>query len=355
MLNSSLIEVGHASNTTLDGLGMTLHQALNVILTILLALVVFALGCTVEIGKLWTHVRRPWGVLIGILCQFGIMPLTAFLLAQAFAVRPLQAVAILIMGCCPGGTISNIITYWIDGDMDLSITMTSVSTVIGMGMMPLCLLVYSRSWVETGSIRIPYSNIGITLISLVVPVACGVFVNYKWPKAAKIILRVGSAVGCLLLLIVGIASAVLYRGSWNTDVSIVIVGVIFPMIGCAAGFTISIIMRQSWQRCRTIALETGAQNVHLCTTVLQLSFSPEELVHMFTFPLIYGSSQLISCLLLVTVYQIYKRIATCKSSDESVSPDQALQSCPSVNTGQGEVNIGFEHDTPVQSSANQET
>lgn len=53
-------------------------------------------------------------------------------------------------------------------------------------------------------------------------------------------------------------------------------------------------------RCRTIALETGAQNVHLCTTVLQLSFSPEELVHMFTFPLIYGSSQLISCLLLVT-------------------------------------------------------
>lgn len=119
MLNSSLIEVGHASNTTLDGLGTTLHQALNVILTILLALVVFALGCTVEIGKLWTHVRRPWGVLIGILCQFGIMPLTAFLLAQAFAVRPLQAVAILIMGCCPGGTISNIITYWIDGDMDL--------------------------------------------------------------------------------------------------------------------------------------------------------------------------------------------------------------------------------------------
>ncbi|XP_041915998.1 ileal sodium/bile acid cotransporter-like isoform X1 [Alosa sapidissima] len=351
MLNSSIIEVGQVSNTTLDGLGTTLHQALNIILTILLAVVVFALGCTVEIGKVLTHVRRPWGILVGILCQFGVMPLTAFLLALTLNVRPVQAIAILIMGCCPGGTISNIITYWIDGDMDLSITMTSLSTILAMGMMPLCLLVYSRSWVETGSIRVPYIQIGITLVSLIVPVACGVFVNYKWPKAAKVILKVGSVVGCVLLMIVGVASALLYRGSWNTDAAMVIVGLIFPMIGFTAGFTIAILARQPWPRCRTIALETGAQNVQICTTVLQLSFSPQDLVQMFTFPLIYGSFQLTFGLLLITVYQIYKRISTCKS-DGSVLPDQALQSCPSANSGQGEVNISFEPDLSVQSSSN---
>lgn len=119
MLNSSIVSVSHVSNTTLEDLGTTLHQALNIVLTTLLALVVFALGCTVEMGKLLAHVRQPWGILVGILCQFVIMPLTAYLLALAFAVKPLQAVAILIMGCCPGGIISNIITYWIDGDMDL--------------------------------------------------------------------------------------------------------------------------------------------------------------------------------------------------------------------------------------------
>lgn len=119
MLNSSVVGEGYVSNTTMESLGTTLHQALNIVLTTLLALVVFALGCTVEIAKLLAHVRRPWGILVGISCQFVIMPLTAYLLALAFAVRPVQAVAILIMGCCPGGIISNIITYWMDGDMDL--------------------------------------------------------------------------------------------------------------------------------------------------------------------------------------------------------------------------------------------
>ncbi|XP_062410673.1 sodium-dependent organic anion transporter-like isoform X2 [Sardina pilchardus] len=276
------------------------------------------------------------------------MPLTAFLLALTLNVRPVQAIAILIMGCCPGGTISNIITYWIDGDMDLSITMTSLSTILAMGMMPLCLLVYSQSWVETGSIRVPYMQIGITLVTLIVPVAGGAFVNYKWPKAAKVILKVGSVMGCVLLTVVGVASALLYRGSWNTDASMVIVGLIFPIIGFTAGFAISILARQPWPRCRTIALETGAQNVQICTTVLQLSFSPQELVQMFTFPLIYGSFQFTFGLLMIAVYQIYKRIST-RKSDGSVLPDHALQSCPRDNTGQGEVNRSFE---PDWSSAN---
>ncbi|KAL2099697.1 hypothetical protein ACEWY4_004091 [Coilia grayii] len=349
MSNSSGVEAGHASNTTSDALGIAIHQALSAVLTLLLALVVFALGCTVEIAKVKTHLRRPWGILVGLLCQFGIMPLTAFLLALAFAVKPVQAVAILIMGCCPGGTISNIVTYWIDGDMDLSITMTSVSTVLAMGMMPLCLLAYSRIWVESGMIRIPYPKIGITLVCLIVPVAIGVFVNYKWPKAAKIILRVGSIVGGVLLLIVGIASGLLYQGSWNTDPAVVIVGVIFPLIGYAAGFVLSVLLRQSWQRCRTIAMETGAQNVQICTTVLQLSFSPGELVHMFTFPLIYGSCQLGFGLLLIAVYQIYKRIARRRSA-KFILPDPPPQSCPG---GQGEVNTGFEPDVVAQFSASE--
>uniref|UniRef100_A0A667XDT9 Solute carrier family 10 member 6 n=1 Tax=Myripristis murdjan TaxID=586833 RepID=A0A667XDT9_9TELE len=282
------------------GLGSGLHRTLSVVLTIMLAMVVFSLGCTVEVPKLWFHLRKPWGILVGFICQFGLMPLTAYLLATGFGVQPVQAVAVIIMGCCPGGIISNIITYWLDGDMDLSITMTSCSTVLGMGMMPLCLYIYTHSWVEAGSIKIPYFNIGITLITLVVPVACGVAVNYKWPKAAKMILRVGSVVGGLLLLVVGLASALLYRGSWYTDSSLLIIGSVFPLIGYSISFIIAVVLRQPWPRCRTIAMETGAQNVQICSTMLQLSFPPEQLIHMFTFPLIYGSFQLLNGLLLVT-------------------------------------------------------
>ncbi|XP_006626732.3 sodium-dependent organic anion transporter [Lepisosteus oculatus] len=321
----------------------TVTLVFSVVLTALLALVVFSLGCTVELGKLWFHLRRPWGILVGLVCQFGLMPLTAYALAVGFAVKPVQAVAILIMGCCPGGTISNIIAYWVDGDMDLSITMTCCSTVLAMGMMPLCLFIYTRSWVGEGNIKIPFFNIGITLVTLIVPVCCGVFVNYKWPKKAQIILKVGTVVGGVLILVIGIASAVLYKGSWDTDTSMLVIGIIYPMIGYAAGFITAAVVRQPWKRCRTIALETGAQNVQVCSTMLQLSFPAEQLVLMFTFPLIYGSFQLLNGLLIVTVYQIYKKVTSDKPDDKPLAGPGLINNL-SCKTPQGEVNMAFENE-----------
>ncbi|XP_043935752.1 solute carrier family 10 member 6 [Protopterus annectens] len=321
-----------------------LSSVLSTTLTALMCLVVFSLGCTVEARKLWSHLKRPWGILVGLLCQFGLMPLLAFALAKAFSVKPVQAVAILIMGCCPGGTISNILTYWIDGDMDLSICMTATSTVLAMGMMPLCLYIYTSSWVHAENIRIPYYNIGTTLITLIVPISGGVFVNYKWPKQAKIILKVGSTVGGLLILAIAIASSVLYKGSWNTDISILIIGIIYPLLGYTAGFVLAVILQQPWFRCRTVALETGAQNVQLCTTILQVSFSPEQLVLMFTFPMIYGSFQLIYGLLMVAVVKISKRICQKKLQDHSEdSPvcEDVADTMPSGNILNGAINPGF--------------
>lgn len=96
-----------------------LSITLSTVLTILLAMVMFSMGCNVEVKKFLGHVRRPWGICIGFLCQFGIMPLVGFILSVAFDVLPIQAVVVLIMGCCPGGTASNILAYWVDGDMDL--------------------------------------------------------------------------------------------------------------------------------------------------------------------------------------------------------------------------------------------
>lgn len=96
-----------------------LSAVLSVVLTVLLALVMFSMGCNVELKKFLGHIKRPWGICIGFLCQFGIMPLTGFILSVAFDIIPIQAVVVLIMGCCPGGTSSNILAYWVDGDMDL--------------------------------------------------------------------------------------------------------------------------------------------------------------------------------------------------------------------------------------------
>ncbi|KAF7479280.1 sodium-dependent organic anion transporter [Marmota monax] len=285
----------------------SLELVFTVVSAVMMGLLMFSLGCSVEIRKLWWHIRRPWGIAVGLLCQFGLMPLTAYLLAISFSLKPVHAIAVLIMGCCPGGTISNIFTFWVDGDMDLSISMTACSTVAALGMMPLCLYLYTWSWDLAQNLTIPYQNIGITLVCLTIPVAFGICVNYRWPKQSKLILKVGAVVGGVLLLVVTVAGVVLAKGSWNSDTTLLTISFIFPLIGHVTGFLLALLTHQSWQRCRTISLETGAQNIQMCITMLQLSFTAEHLVQMFNFPLAYGLFQLVDGVLIVAAYQIYKR------------------------------------------------
>ncbi|XP_053560884.1 ileal sodium/bile acid cotransporter-like [Bombina bombina] len=303
-----------------DNFNMILNIVLSTVITILLALVMFSMGCTVEFKKFWGHIKRPWGIIVGFLCQFGIMPLAGFILSLCFNILPIQAVVVLIMGCCPGGTSSNILAYWADGDMDLSLTMTTCSTLLALGMMPLCLFVYTKKWVDSNSIVIPYDSIGISLVTLVVPVGLGMFVNYKWPKQAKIILKVGSIAGTILIVIIAVIGGVLYKGSWAIDPKLWILGTIFPAIGYFFGFGLAYISNLSWRRCRTVAMETGLQNTQLCSTIVQLSFTPEQLNYIFTFPLIYSIFQILIAAIFLGGYRIYLRCYKKKSEDKSDSP-----------------------------------
>ncbi|XP_055071024.1 ileal sodium/bile acid cotransporter [Misgurnus anguillicaudatus] len=283
-----------------------LGVVMSTVMTVMLAMVMFSMGCTVEAKKLWAHIRRPWGIVIGFLCQFGIMPFTAFALSLAFNVLPIQAVVIVIMGCCPGGSSSNIICYWLDGDMDLSISMTACSSILALGMMPLCLLIYTSIWTSADALQIPYESIGITLVSLLVPVGLGMLVKSKWPEIAKKILKVGSVVGMILIVVIAVIGGVLYQSSWTIAPSLWIIGTIYPFIGFGLGFLLARFVGQPWYRCRTIALETGMQNSQLCSTITQLSFTQAELDLMFAFPLIYSIFQLVVAGIAVGAYYSIK-------------------------------------------------
>ncbi|XP_055450557.1 sodium-dependent organic anion transporter [Psammomys obesus] len=314
------------------------HDNLKLVFTVasavMVGLVMFSFGCSAEIQKLWLHLRRPWGIAVGLLCQFGLMPLTAYLLAVGFRLKPIQVIAVLILGCCPGGTVSNILTFWVDGDMDLSISMTTCSTVAALGMMPLCLYLYTRTWTLAQNLTIPYQSIGITLVSLIIPVAFGVYVNHRWPKRAKVILKVGAAAGGVLLLVVAVTSVVLAR-AWNLpDVTLLIISFIFPLVGHVMGFLLAFLTHQSWQRCRTISIETGAQNIQLCIAMLQLSFTAEDLVQLFNFALAYGLFQVLHGLLMVAAYQAYKRRQNSKAGRQ---PPGRPEVCGDKNPGETSV------------------
>ncbi|XP_029968062.1 ileal sodium/bile acid cotransporter-like [Salarias fasciatus] len=319
----------------------TLSTVLSTVLTVMMAIVMFSMGCTVDARNLWGHLKRPWGIIIGFLCQFGLMPLIAFLLALAFDVLPVQAIVIIIMGCCPGGSGSNIICYWLDGDMDLSISMTACSSILALGMMPLCLLIYTTVWTSGGSIAIPYDTMCITLASLLIPIAVGIYVKNKFPNFAKKILKIGSIFGFLLIVIIAVVGGVLYQSSWDIAPALWIIGTIYPFFGFGLGFLLAWIVGQPLHRCRTIALETGIQNSSLCSTIVQLSFSAEDLELMFSFPLIYSIFQIVVAILAVGGYQWYKKRCS-RNAGDSVSEDGEAQDDMQKNKSRAQDNYGFD-------------
>ncbi|KAK7813515.1 hypothetical protein U0070_012520 [Myodes glareolus] len=317
-----------------------LSVVMSTVLTILLAMVMFSMGCNVEIHKFLGHIRRPWGIFVGFLCQFGIMPLTGFILSVAFGILPVQAVVVLIMGCCPGGTASNILAYWVEGDMDLSVSMTTCSTLLALGMMPLCLFIYTKTWVDSGTIVIPYDSIGTSLVALVIPVSIGMYVNHKWPQKAKIILKIGSIAGAILIVLIAVIGGVLYQSAWIIEPKLWIIGTIYPIAGYSLGFILARIAGQPWYRCRTVALETGMQNTQLCSTIVQLSFSPEDLNLVFTFPLIYSIFQIVFAAILLGIYVTYKKYCGKNNAELQEKTDNEVESRSSFQ----ETNKGFQPD-----------
>lgn len=121
-LNSSLGN-GTSGNDTSGGFqspfSPVMDKAINGITIIILFITMISLGCTMEINKIKHHILRPSGVAIAVVAQFGIMPLTAFCLAKILQLGPIEAITVLICGCCPGGNLSNIFALALQGDMNL--------------------------------------------------------------------------------------------------------------------------------------------------------------------------------------------------------------------------------------------
>ncbi|XP_032818842.1 hepatic sodium/bile acid cotransporter-like [Petromyzon marinus] len=296
---------GSAGNAT-GGHGAILDEAVNAVTTAVLVVTMVSLGCTMELEHIGAHLRKPRGIFIAVLAQFGIMPLTAFALAKVFRLNPVEAVTVLICGCCPGGNLSNVFALALDGDMNLSILMTTCSTVLALGMMPLLLWAYSHGLSDTRFV-IPYAKISIALALILLPCTVGIFINAKFPKYSRVILRGGM----LLLLLISVALVVLsalYVGSaiWRVfSPTLISIGLLMPLLGYTLGFVLAGLFRLSYKCRRTVSMETGCQNLQLCTAVLKLTFDPQVIGPLYLFPLLYIFFQVVTALLFVLVYRFY--------------------------------------------------
>jgi len=154
----------------------------TMLLGIMMMVIMLGMGASLTFRDFLIAFKKPKGVLIGVLCQFGIMPFLGYLLAVVLGLPPALAVGLILMGCMPGGTTSNIFAYFSKGALALSIMMTSVSTLCAVVLVPALIAFYSELAGVTGEFAIPASNVAQVLVVLLVPTLIGMVLRKLNPN-----------------------------------------------------------------------------------------------------------------------------------------------------------------------------
>ncbi|NWX99529.1 NTCP4 protein, partial [Nothoprocta ornata] len=287
-----------------------LSRGLSVLVGLALCVTMLGLGCAVELAQLGAQLRRPVGVLLALLAQFAAMPLLAFLLALLFALDEVAAVAVLLCGSCPGGNLSNLMSLLVDGDMNLSIIMTASSTLLALLLMPLCLWIYSRHWINTTLVQLlPLGAVSLTLASTLLPIGLGVLIRHQRPRVADLLVKVSLWSLLVTLVILFILTGTMLGPELLAHIpaAVYAIALLMPLAGYALGYGLATLFALPPHCRRTVSLETGCQNVQLCTAILKLTFPPQLIGSMYMFPLLYALFQAAEAGLFVLAYKMYGR------------------------------------------------
>lgn len=246
------------------------------LLRIFILIIMFGLGAGLTPKDFGLALRRPWGLFIGWITQFGIMPLTAYLLIVS-VLLPFSntedvlfvALGALIMGSVPAGTTSNLFTYFSKGNLALSVTMTVNSTLWAFIMTPAALFLYSNFLGLDESLSIEFGELAIVIVGLIIPVALGMLIRKFSSNIGAVLELVGSVVG---LLFIPFLIAIWVPRNWQllltTEWPTYVVAIGLGLTGITVAYFISKLLRLHPMNARTIALETGINNGPLAIAVI---------------------------------------------------------------------------------------
>ncbi len=236
----------------------------------LLGVVMFGMGITLTGANFLDILRRPLPVLLGAALQFLLMPFAAWALATVGGLSPQLAVGLILVGCSPGGTASNVICYLARGDVALSITLTTVSTLVAIIATPLLTLLYAGK-----TVPVPAADILFTVFKIIfLPVLLGVLANRYFHAALAPARRVFPLLSALtIVLIIMIIVALNHASLANVASGVATVVVLHNAIGLLGGYWIPRWLGRDKRECRTLAIEVGMQNSGLAVALAVKYFS----------------------------------------------------------------------------------
>ena len=236
----------------------------------LLGVIMFGMGLTLKVEDFRVVFTRPKDVLVGCLAQFTVMPLLAFALSRLFGLDEALTIGVVLVGCCPGGTASNVITYLAKGDLALSVGMTATSTVLAPLLTPLLVLLLVGETVDVNVVGMLLSILWVVIL----PIVLGLLVKRLLPKATEqataYLPAVSTIAICLIVMIVIAANAhKLLAGGWI----VILVVMLHNILGLAVGYLIGLLLKMTPAKRRAISVEVGMQNSGLASSLATLHFA----------------------------------------------------------------------------------
>ena len=240
------------------------------VINYLLGIVMFGMGLTLNLHDFKVVFSRPRDVIIGCLAQFTIMPLLAFLLSWLFNLDDALALGVVLVGCCPGGTASNVITFLAKGDLALSVGMTAVSTLLAPILTPLLVLLLAGHRVDVDVMSMFLSIVWVVIL----PITLGFLVKRLWPHfSGKAVDALPALSTLAIAAIVAIVVSANAQKLLQSGLVIMLVVVLHNLCGLGCGYTIGKLMGMSWPKRKAISIEVGMQNSGLASSLATLHFA----------------------------------------------------------------------------------
>ena len=236
----------------------------------LLGVIMFGMGLTLSPHDFHIVLSRPKDILIGCLAQFTVMPLLAWGLAWVFALPKELALGVMLVGCCPGGTASNVITYLAKGDLALSVGMTATSTLLAPILTPLLVWLLAGTMVDVDTLGMLQSIVYVVIAPIIVGLLCQSFL----PKLTKSVVPYLPAFSSIVIAyVVGIVV------SHNADrllvggLIVILVVMMHNLLGLSTGFLIGKLLHIAKPKCVALSIEVGMQNSGLASSLAVLHFA----------------------------------------------------------------------------------
>ncbi|MGE8593896.1 MAG: bile acid:sodium symporter family protein [Acinetobacter faecalis] len=255
--------------------GLALYSPENFVwlktyITWMLGIIMFGMGMTMTLGDFKGVLQSPKAVTIGVFAQFIVMPTLAYLLCKLFNLPTEIAIGVILVGCCPGGTASNVITYMAKGNTALSVACTSVSTILAPILTPAIFYVLASQWIDINAMSMLKSILQVVLFPIVLGLLVRAILKNKVDHYIQVmpLISVVAIVAIVAAIIAGSKAQILESGLMILGVVILHNG-----LGLLLGFWAARIFKLPYTDCKAISIEVGMQNSGLGVALAAVHFA----------------------------------------------------------------------------------